>query len=234
MHPAIREQILAQVADGVEKFAPWVLQDVGSGGQVGISSSSSSFQLEAVKKCLRCPLSEGRQGVCVQEAVPVKIFVLAEAPTPLAEAAFFGKSVGKDSKVEHLSANSPLPANSPLLFEGEGVSEGVLGRLISRLPGPVHRSYALKCVPRKSVSLAERRTCAESHLLAELLAAKPHHLFVFGALASQEVQSLLPRINSCVELASLNVMHFPSAEQLEAHSGWRAEVWALIQEKLRR
>jgi uracil-DNA glycosylase len=212
----IEEQLLAQVAAGVEKFHPaWVKARFD-----GVSTDSGEVKVvldatllrDTIANCSACALSASRLGVCVSALLePADVFVLAEAPTPLAESSIF------ESKSN--------------LFEGSGFPDALLGRLLARLPAnlKVHRSYALKCVPRKNVSLSERNVCAEKTLVNELLCVQPKWIFVFGAMAESALRSTLD-VSACEHLKSRISTHvFPSAEQLDAHVGWRAAVWAEIQ-----
>jgi uracil-DNA glycosylase len=176
--------------------------------------------------CTRCSLGCGR----VHFVLPKKadVFVLAEAPTPSVDAA-----LGEEPQ--------------KLLFEMEKSTEVLLSRLLQRLPQhiAVHRSYGLKCLPRKGLAIKERGLCARKVLALELEAVKPKLVFAFGNWARFALlESNLFSFSSNTELAflipsaatgpfgSLTTVVFPSVEELTTHPSWRAEVWEKVQTAL--
>jgi uracil-DNA glycosylase len=176
--------------------------------------------LQEARNCDRCPLVLTRKRVVVSESIaPSPIMVLADFPAPGDEDA----------------------AVKSTLFEAPESAASVLARLLDRLElgDSVHRSFAIKCVPRKGISNESLPRCAPL-LAREIELVNPDIILAFGhrSLAALE-QVAGTRFPQSQELGNLGrapiggkerqIFSLPSARELELFKEWRGPVWSFLQ-----
>ena len=158
----VKERFFAAVTQGSRHF-PLPLRQ-----EIPLSTVMHTQELptaEQVLGCKACPLAAGKGHVFAEKLwQPSDVFVLCDEPA---------------------SFNTQDPSAAHALFSESKSSTFVIHNLLQKLKlkKPPFRSFALKCMPTQHASYAVRKVCAENNLLAELVAAKPKTVLIFGVQA---------------------------------------------------
>ena len=226
MRQLVLERYYAQVAQGVQRFTYPTSVRVQPANASPLYTDASETSDHLSSQSLVERLNSGRAklesgfGVRVVLAaahIPKPYFVLADFPEPADEA-------GAEAAAE--------------LFSTEGAASVLLSRLFLRLgiAEHLHRSFALKILPRKGFN--EQISAVSRDMLGcELLLTAPASVFCFGMRAARQFEELtgvrLEGFGACpvVEWGSLAITPFvfPSPRELAAFPEWRAGVWEELQ-----
>ena len=213
----VLERYYAQVAQGVQRFThPTSVRDPHSDSRVE-NAYTAPARPELVRRLKL--LTEHFEATFLvrvavaQEQLQKPFFVLADFPEAADE-------------------------TQPELFSADGAASVLLTRLFSRLgmDGHVHRSFALKALPRRGFTAPLVALCQEM-LECELLLCAPAFVICFGARAASMLEAIAhvklePVGPSAVfEWRGLSVRPFvfPSPRELATFPEWRAGVWEELQ-----
>lgn len=230
----IFERYCAQVAHGVQHFPRPVSAQPKAPPHEEITSATVRVELADVPACVRCDLASTRKRVVLARTFEARPFMaLADFPEVHDEEAL-------------------------ALFSQDTAASALLVRLFAKLgiDDQVHRSFALKCVPRKSVPNGALEAC-KPNMLAEITAVDPDVIFCFGVRSFLSLSSLasisLPSMShsqasnkadshsgqggliECGECPAVHiagrdrrVFVFPAARDLAAFPEWRSGVWDVL------
>jgi len=216
------ESLHAKISDGARHFsAPTNPAILPPNDSIPLRNPFIDDTTDGIARCSYCSLAENRKIVAVaSEHSKKRIMILSDFPGYEDE-----NSIG-------------------VLFESPQSPHNILHRLIERLgcTANTHRSFALRCVPRRIIPENGVSQCSR-HTLTEITAVDPDCIICCGYRALKTLPTTPPLVicdvpefgvigSLMIACRERKVMIIPPPRELEVYKEWRSQVWELLKQEI--